>query len=557
MTAPVTAPSPWIVRAAFDLPLVVLTPLLALPLLWMWRDSRGDEVVYATVMTFGALGHHLPGMLRAYGDRALFARFRSRFLLAPLFLIAVCAGWRIAGLHAVAILALSWGIWHGFMQTYGFARIYDGKRGSVDKVTARIDFAACAVFFVGAVVISPYRNFQLLAALADCGVEAPSAATLALARQFAVVLMAATLCTHMAWSWHRTRRGTPPSALKHLFLASSFGLWWIATNAVPSLLFGLALFEIFHDIQYLAIVWAFNRRRAQPGSDSGAFTRFLFGGGALGAGLYVGLVAGYGALGPLAEEVGAEKVRDGLAGVLAASQLLHFYFDGFIWKVREAKTRANLGITVGQDAARERRGMAHLGLWALFVLPLGVLTLRETDGGGARSFADRSLAEAMPDDAAAQSRLGLRLAAADRAEEALPALRRAHQLDPTDPSRRTDLARTLAEAAESAWIGGRSADARALLEEAVATEPEFNSALRGLVKMRIDQRDADGALRAIDLQQLLSTDPALKLDRARVLAAFGRDAEALVLVREVRASEPSRQDAAEMEAALLRRSKGR
>lgn len=63
MTASV--PSPWLVRPVWDLGLVVLTPFLLVPILWLWRDQHGDAVVYATVMTFGALGHHLPGMLRA------------------------------------------------------------------------------------------------------------------------------------------------------------------------------------------------------------------------------------------------------------------------------------------------------------------------------------------------------------------------------------------------------------------------------------------------------------------------------------------------------------
>ncbi len=32
------------------------------------------------------MGHHLPGMIRAYGDRALFQRFRWRFYLGKVFM---------------------------------------------------------------------------------------------------------------------------------------------------------------------------------------------------------------------------------------------------------------------------------------------------------------------------------------------------------------------------------------------------------------------------------------------------------------------------------------
>src|SRR5262245_62908327 len=84
------SPSPWIQSAGFDLVLFVATPLLILPLialsLWFSRPSE----LYLYVAAFGALGHHLPGMMRAYGDRALFTRFKVRFLVAPAFLVAVC-----------------------------------------------------------------------------------------------------------------------------------------------------------------------------------------------------------------------------------------------------------------------------------------------------------------------------------------------------------------------------------------------------------------------------------------------------------------------------------
>ena len=50
------------------------------------------QEIYLFVAAFGAMGHHLPGMIRAYGDRSLFERFKWRFILAPIFLLAICVG---------------------------------------------------------------------------------------------------------------------------------------------------------------------------------------------------------------------------------------------------------------------------------------------------------------------------------------------------------------------------------------------------------------------------------------------------------------------------------
>ena len=44
--------------------------------------------------------------------------------------------------------------------------------------------------------------------------------------------------------------------------------------SMPGRLF--VLFEIFHDVQYLAIVWLFNRKRVDTDPQVGGFTRFVF-----------------------------------------------------------------------------------------------------------------------------------------------------------------------------------------------------------------------------------------------------------------------------------------
>ncbi len=85
--------SAWILGRWADLVLFVGTPLLILPfavLLKLGSAGVSVETFSMIVTAFGALGHHLPGMIRAYGDRDLFRRFKWRFIVAPLFLLAVC-----------------------------------------------------------------------------------------------------------------------------------------------------------------------------------------------------------------------------------------------------------------------------------------------------------------------------------------------------------------------------------------------------------------------------------------------------------------------------------
>src|SRR5437763_15492887 len=90
---PVKAPnkSLWILNSWRDLILYVGTPLLLVPLFALAQARFSAQDSYVFVAAFGATGHHLPGMIRAYGARALFERCRWRGILAPIFLIAICS----------------------------------------------------------------------------------------------------------------------------------------------------------------------------------------------------------------------------------------------------------------------------------------------------------------------------------------------------------------------------------------------------------------------------------------------------------------------------------
>ena len=107
--------------------LFVGTPVLLIPLFTAAQARWSAQDIFLFVGAFGAMGHHLPGMIRAYGDRALFTRFKTRFIVAPVALLIVCIWSSVYNIQAVQLVAMAWGIWHGMMQTYGFGRIYDAK----------------------------------------------------------------------------------------------------------------------------------------------------------------------------------------------------------------------------------------------------------------------------------------------------------------------------------------------------------------------------------------------------------------------------------------------
>src|SRR5437773_2274465 len=58
----------WILDSWRDLILYVCTPLLLVPIFIGAQGVWGAEDIYLFVAAFGAMGHHLPGMIRAYVD---------------------------------------------------------------------------------------------------------------------------------------------------------------------------------------------------------------------------------------------------------------------------------------------------------------------------------------------------------------------------------------------------------------------------------------------------------------------------------------------------------
>src|SRR5437762_5848505 len=132
-------PSPWVIGPVADRLLVVGAPFGCAAVVLALSMAVSSRAVWELVMTFGSVGHHVPGFLRTYGDRALFRRYRLRFLVAPPLFFAVTLLSVVRDLHGVALFSLCWSLWHGMMQHYGFLRIYDAKAGIAPKHWSRLD----------------------------------------------------------------------------------------------------------------------------------------------------------------------------------------------------------------------------------------------------------------------------------------------------------------------------------------------------------------------------------------------------------------------------------
>ncbi len=376
-------------------------------------------------------------MIRAYGDRALFRRFRTRFLVAPVLLLAISVWGSSHDIQAIQLLALAWGIWHGMMQTYGFCRIYDGKASASAAARARADLALCFTWFVAAVLLSHMRFRTFLDLYYESGGPVIPAVAVSVLRT-GIISVLAIVTVFFAWQqWSHWRSKHWSSPIKLTLLTSSIAFWWYCNNGVQNILVGIALFEVFHDVQYLAIVWIYNRSRVERDNSIRGFMRFIFRKSGSLIGVYVGLVLLYGSIAFTSSGASTLWIRHALIGVVTASALLHFYYDGFIWKVRETQTRSMLGIEgEGVTSAGARLGwplwLRHSLRWAVLAIPFGALCSAQLVGRVVPPLERAAkVAEVLPNDGQAQLNYGKALHEAGRLEEAIGHYDSAIKRDPS------------------------------------------------------------------------------------------------------------------------------
>jgi len=429
----------------------VLTPVLIVPVVLVSvKQWLMPEQVYLAVISFASLGHHLPGFMRAYGDRELFDRYRWRFLLAPplafaaalLFTpppaVARALGLPWQHLHGLELILLLWGTWHGLMQTYGFMRIYDLRQGADERTSARLDQALCVAMFVAGVVMSDTRMFSMAGAMWQSGLPLFGPQTLAAMRWAVGLACGGVAIAYLGHLARRVRTGAPINWVKLLLAGTTGWFWWYCGRLSTNLLIGVAMFEIFHAVQYNAIVWVYNRRLLLRAGERFGPLGFLFRDRLSMIGVYLAAIGAYSSIRFFTAAPDDRMFSGDLDGAhqwlvawFVASSLLHFYYDGFIWKVSQPGTRDNLvdDPTLAAGAVRLSPGAVHAGKWVLllavaWLLASAELAYNRGDAAARRAAQQSALAALTPDVPDAQKLASQQALASGQYAVAKPILKR-------------------------------------------------------------------------------------------------------------------------------------
>jgi tetratricopeptide (TPR) repeat protein len=264
--------------------------------------------------------------------------------------------------------------------------------------------------------------------------------------------------------------------------------------------------------------------------------------------LYVGLVFAYGAL-SLLPKLPAATVNAVFTGILAASTLLHFYFDSFIWKVRERSTRATLGLEGGREiAVRSTAGwkqrVPQSLRWAALVVPALCLAFTQTRPRLSQDEAMHQLGIAFPDYPLAQGNLAVYLLGAGDPDAAIAVSHKLLARPLHDPALETKARSNLFWGLVAAGLQrvqySQPAQAESFLQEALRIDPNLVRLLSSQAAKLASEGDHARAILQYRAALLVAPrDAGLHLDLARELSARQFLDDAIVHARRARDLRPS------------------
>ena len=332
--------SPYIVGPGFDWAFFLLPPALALAAGILISGTAYSDATFSLLdqettwaeLSLGALIHaHLVAVFfRSHGNARIFSLYPGRFIWIPLILWLGIAGSAVIAVTAT-VVATFWDVWHSGAQTFGFARIYDRNAGVPPHECRRLEFWMNQLLYAGPILAGAtlLPHVSAFEDLEDVGITLFSAVPIEMERsQGTIALIVLVLGSALALAYllvhvRAHRRGIRFSKLK-VYLVASTGLCSIYTWGFNSWGEAFFIMNLFHAIQYLALVWVTERKNIQERLIGSPTAKLR------GLALFFGLVFGYGVL--------AQVADPGLTGIWALTlvvSLMHFWYDSFVWSVRK------------------------------------------------------------------------------------------------------------------------------------------------------------------------------------------------------------------------------
>lgn len=365
-TAPAPRPAPgtrWHTNPLIDLSAYAFSWAWVLVPMLLLGPARGDYLyLFLGILGINFAHRHLT-LPYVYADTQVFRRHPLKFTILPLIMLGLFLATPYLWAHhrrvvqAIAGVAVLWNIWHVYMQKYGILRMYNAKSGVDvdDRVPGWVDrlLILCWVplyfAYLGPanrnIVASNFRNGKQWSMPILDWFQAQQFWLLPLTIGLVVFAVAAFI----RYEWRASRLRNPARitmAIGTTAISASFLMF----DPIKVYL----AFAFSHGVEYCTFVWAFQRKRYRK--DAPLEHKPLLGRMLRWPMLYYVLVIGGCAavylilkfwgwyIEPGAGRIHIFGIRGGrwIFWWAIYQSMVHFYFDGFLWKMRLPAVRAHI-----------------------------------------------------------------------------------------------------------------------------------------------------------------------------------------------------------------------
>lgn len=301
------------------------------------NNPEGLKSLMFSVFLFSFM-HQPLSLFLVYGDPERFELRRKLFTWSPLiFAIAIYLALHVSPL-LLALLAGAWNVEHTLMQRYGITRIY-GRMSGQNQGGVELPMLFSWLLLAAAWAAADPHTMDRVASLGIRGANRSAFEVLAewrtAAEMLLIPLSAGVLILAGKWWIEESRR--PGNRAKHLYLASTLALFVVM---MINPIMGFVGYVGAHSFEYFIIV----NRAIEKGYIEPQNFRSPLGRAANGRLGRWGLLTGYLLL--IATTV---YVLENHASFLVYSMVfftlgaLHFFYDGFIWKLRNPQVARSVG----------------------------------------------------------------------------------------------------------------------------------------------------------------------------------------------------------------------
>ncbi len=338
----------WLRGASFDLSYIFGIPAIALfaGALVVAQPTLFPLIIFLDLWLLG-YHHVISTFTRLTFDRESFKAHRFLIVgLPPIVLLGVTLAWLLIGTWVLPTIYLYWQWFHYTRQSYGIARIYKRKGSSGAVGDDRLTLAMLYLLPVWGIF---YRSYQAPEKFLWMPVKT-------LPVPFFVVAIAgvASMAVLVWWSV-RQLRALAQGELVYghtLYVLSHAIIFLSGYILISDINHGWLVVNIWHNAQYILLVWMFNNNRFKSGTDPRH--RFL---STISqrekVTLYFVVCLTISTATYLALALILTKASAALSVVAAAPLVLiayqainfhHYIVDALIWKVRKKAVKQHLGI---------------------------------------------------------------------------------------------------------------------------------------------------------------------------------------------------------------------